>query len=333
MSFYFPELHDDFSRLLEDLKDRRVCVIGHARPDGDCIGSQVGLTRLLHGRGLDAFTANADKVPEPLAFLVEDTPIELLPPTELLDIPLVYVDCADEGRIGPKTSQALVNNERVANIDHHISNTNFAKVNIVDSESAATCEILAGLAFDLELPIDETTAAALYVGILTDTGRFSYGATTTRVFEICGRLVERGASPVLSARNLYESQPMERLMLLQRFLQSLELELEGRVCVGELRQIDFIETGANYADTEGFVDYARSVNGADVGLLVEERKTTTKGSLRGKDPSTRLDQIASQFGGGGHACAAGLSSDLSLEELKKGLIQALESRLNGMDSA
>ncbi len=332
MSAYFPKLSETFSSLLKELKGCRVGVIGHARPDGDCIGAQVGLTRLLLNAGVDAVAINADKVPESLAFLNTETPIQLLPIPDIGDMPLVYVDCADEGRVGPKTSQALISNERVANIDHHISNTNFARINLVDVESAATCEILAGIALDLALPIDELTASALYVGLLTDTGRFGYGATTSRVFEICSRLVASGASPVTSARHLYESQPIERLMLLQRFLKSLTLELDGRLCVGELRQIDFIETGATYADTEGFVDYARSVDSAEVGLLIEERKTSTKGSLRGKDPVLRLDQIAGSFGGGGHACAAGLSSALSLAELKNGLIKAVESRLNGIVS-
>jgi len=327
VSSFYPQFADPFRALIAELKDRRVAVIGHGRPDGDCIGSQIAMTGLLRESGVDAIAVNADTVPRALRFLMEGElevkNVEVIIPDET---PLVYVDCADEFRVGPKTSTKLEECERLANFDHHISNTNFAAKNLVDFKSAATCEIIAGLAYDFEIPISEQVAQSLFVGIMTDTGRFGYTATSSRVFELCSLLVKDGASPHKAHMALYEDERINRLKLLQRYLASLKLEVGDRVCVGELHQKDFLETGTGYEDTEGFVDYARSVAVADVGMLIEERKTTTKCSLRASDTKIRLDQIAGQFGGGGHSCAAAMNTDLSFDNLKQGLLKALEER-------
>lgn len=302
-------------------------MIGHAKPDGDCIGSQVALTRMLQALGVEVFTVNADPAPKPLEFLTRETKVTVLDLGGFEELPLIYVDCADEKRVGPKTSVALERYEFLANIDHHISNTNFSTNDFVDFKAAATCEILAGMAYDLAWKIDEVTAQALYVGILTDTGRFSYAATSERVFELASRLVADGASPTYASTRLYECERMPRLKLLHRYLDSLEMICDDRICVGMVRRQDFLDTGAAYEDTEGFVDYARSVDSVEVGILIEERKTTTKGSLRSNDSCYRMDQIAAKFGGGGHACAAGLSSSLKADDLKVGLLEAISERL------
>lgn len=333
MSAFFPQFSESFGALLEEVKDRRVAVIGHGRPDGDCIGSQLALIGLLRETGADAIAVNADSVPRALRFLTNGQ-LSVEGIDEIMDdgCPLVYVDCADEFRVGPKTALRLENRERLGNLDHHISNTNFAQRNIVDVESAATCEIIAGLAYDFRIPISQQVAQALYVGIMTDTGQFGYAATSSRVFELCSRLVEDGASPHGAYKTLFENEPINRLKLLQRFLASLKLELGDRVCVGELRQKDFLETGMTYEDTEGFVDYARSVSVAEVGMLIEERKTTSKCSLRASDPTIRLDRIAAQFGGGGHSCAAAMNTDIAFDELRGGLLEALKKRFSEIDS-
>ncbi len=332
MSEYFPKLTPRFNELADNLNGQRVCVIGHARPDGDCIGSQLAATGMLTLMGIEAFAVNADRMPKPLGYLDGSDSIEIIDPQALDGIPIVYVDCADERRVGPKTSIALEKHRRIANIDHHISNTNFAEENLVDSGASATCEILAGIALDLDLEFDASIAQALYTGIVTDTGRFSYAATSSRVFAICSELVDRGASPQSAAEHLFENDTLPRLKLLERFLASLAFECDGKVCVGEIRQKDFVDTGTAYPDTEGFVDYARSVDGVLVGMLLEERKGTTKCSLRAQRSELRVDQVAAQFGGGGHACAAAVSSGLRLNELKRGLIEALAERVKEASS-
>jgi len=304
-----------------------VCVIGHARPDGDCVGAQIAAAEMISAFGVVPLIVNADQVPTPLTYLKGSEQIRIIGPGSLGDTGLLYVDCADEGRVGPKTSIALENQRRLGNIDHHITNTRFAEVNLIDSEASATCEILAGIAFDLTLPISEAAAQALYTGILTDTGRFGYAATSSRVFQLCSRLVDCGASPRLAAESLYENATLPRLKLLERFLGSLAFECDNKVCIGMLRQRDFVETGTSYQDTEGFVDYARSLEDVSIGVLLEERKTTTKASLRAKSKKLRVDQIASQFGGGGHACAAATSSSLPWKDLREKLIEAIRARV------
>lgn len=325
---YFPQLAAGFSRLLEGLEGRSVLVLGHARPDGDCIGSQIALTRLLRQRGVEARALNADPMPEALSFLKGEVAVEPLRREKLApEAQLVFVDCADERRIGAEASAWLDGRSLAGNIDHHISNTEYASCNVVDAASAATCEIIAGLAFDFGWPIDAATAQALLTGIMTDTGRFSYVATSSRVFELSARLVECGARPHVTAQSLYENEPFSRLKLLQRFLGTLRTEFDGRLGVGKLSQQDFLDTGSSYEETEGFVDFTRAVRGAKVGLYLEERKTTVKASLRAESADYRVDLIAKAFGGGGHACAAAFSTERLMGELEPAVIAAIGARI------
>src|SRR5262249_27256912 len=149
-------------------------------------------------------------------------------------------------------------------IDHHLSNVGFGTVNLVDSASAATCEILAGVFFDNDLQVDAQAAQALYTGILTDTGQFRFNATSRRCFVLAGELVARGAPPAEAGFELYERESEGKLRLLQIYLASLKLECGGRVCIGTLKDGVFAATGTNAEDTEGLVDYARSIDGVDV---------------------------------------------------------------------
>ena len=160
---------------------------------------------------------------------------------------------------------------------------------------------------DNGLPIDAATAQGLYVGILTDTGQFRFNSTSRRTFLLAAELLARGADPAEAGYELYERETAGKLQLLQRFLASLRFECGGRVCIGLLPDGVFADTGTTPEDTEGMVDYARAIDGVDIGVLIEERPDGIKASLRAKDPAYRLDLVAAQFNGGGHACAAGLN--------------------------
>lgn len=328
---YFPQLAETFSELFASVANDRVLVLGHARPDGDCIGSQIALTRLLQANGVDAVALNADPVPTTLSFLIDDGRVEKLEADALDGSPLIFVDCADEHRVGVQASALIGGCNLLGNIDHHISNTDYARFNIVEPASAATCEIIAGIAFDFGWDIDAVTAQALLTGIMTDTGRYSYAATTSRVFELSSRLVDCGAQAQITAQSLYDNEPFSRLKLLQRFLGTLRVEHEGKVGVGKLRRRDFVDTGANYEETEGFVDFTRSIRGAKIGLYLEERATTVKASLRADNAEYRVDQIARQFGGGGHACAAAFSTDLPLAKLEPRVVEAIIHRIQEVE--
>ncbi len=325
MPRFFPELAQRFAQVLPRLQGRRVVVIGHARPDGDCIGSQVALARLLAVHGIEVHCANGDPVPRRLAYLAPEHVFHSADSLPAGDYTAVLVDCADLARVGAKLAARFP--QPLLSIDHHLGNNHGAAENLVDHAAAATAEIIAGIAFDLELPVDATTAKALYAGIVTDTGQFRHASTTARVFELVGRLIACGAEPVEAGYHIYERESFGRMKLLQHFLSSLRLECEGRVCVGVLPLGIFEATGTGPEDTEGLVDYARAIDGVEIGVLLEERPGMTKGSLRGKNPALRLDRVAAQFGGGGHACAAGLNPKEPLAVVQPRLLEALRAAL------
>jgi phosphoesterase RecJ-like protein len=334
VSKFYPELSAAFAHLLAALAGRKVAVIGHSRPDGDCIGSQVALARVLAATGLDVVCVNADPVPRRLQFLTPG--MTFLRTDDVLklsgDYAAIFVDCADHARAGERLRATFP--APAGNIDHHLSNAGYAAANLLDSDSAATCEILAGVIFDNNLPVDAQTAQALYTGILTDTGQFRFHSTSRRCFVLAGELVARGADPSEAGYELYERESSGKLQLLQRFLASLNLECGGRICIGTLPEGIFAATETTAEDTEGLVDYARSIDGVDVGVLIEERPDgAMKASLRAKDPAYRLDQIAAQFNGGGHACAAGLNfKGATLPVFRAQLVAALEKQIRVVDA-
>ena len=314
-----------FANALTELKGKPVLVLGHRRPDGDCIGSQVALTRVLIELGVNACAVNQDPVPRTLKKFVGNTPFFSPEEIEGNDFTIVTVDCADKHRIGEELSKRFP--EVFLNIDHHVSNNNYAKTNFVLADASATGEILAKFFLDCEMKIDSITADALYVGIATDTGQFCYSGTNASVFEVCRRLCEYGADPSSVAHELYEREKPGRVQLLQRFLASFRMELDERVCIGTLRDSYYKETNTHPEDAESFVDYARSMEGVEIGALLEERSGKIKGSLRAKDASYRVDVLAKEFNGGGHACAAGFNVNQTWEEFYPKLVDAIGRHL------
>jgi phosphoesterase RecJ-like protein len=150
---------------------------------------------------------------------------------------------------------------------------------------------------------------------------------------LCAELVARGADPALAGQELYERESLGKLRLLQHFIGSLRIECGGRVCLGMLPMGIFEKVGATVEDTEGLVDYARCIDGVVIGVLIEERPGTIKASLRGMESIYRMDTLAAQFGGGGHACAAGLNWKGTLEEFNAKLHAAIVQRLQEVDAA
>jgi phosphoesterase RecJ-like protein len=328
---HYPKFAGRFAVFLHELEGQRVVVIGHQRPDGDCIGSQVALCRVLLSQGIDAVCMNPDPVPRRIKFLLGDTPFHKRDDLALAGRLAVFTDCADHARAGDKVKALYP--APLACFDHHVSNVGFAKRNFVDTASAATAEVLAGLFFDAGLPVDATSAQALYTGIMTDTGQFRFPSTSHRVFRLCAELVACGANPAQAGMELFERESSGKLKLLQNYISSLKLECGGRVCVGVLRQGIFEEVDATVEDTEGLVDYARSIEGVEVGVLIEERPGTIKASLRAKNSTYRIDTVAAQFNGGGHASAAGLNCHDTLANFYPRLVAAIGHRLAEVDAA
>ncbi|MFI5356840.1 MAG: bifunctional oligoribonuclease/PAP phosphatase NrnA [Opitutales bacterium] len=330
---FYPRHSAAFAALRPALAGRRIAVVGHARPDGDCIGSQVGLARMLAGWAAEVVCVNPDTVPRRLQFLVRDMKFwrtdDILPVAA--NYTAFFVDCADGARGGERLQAAFP--RPFAMVDHHLSNDGFARHNFIDTGSAATSEILAGMLSDTGLPYDAQTAQALYTGILTDTGQFRFPSTSRRTFLLAAQLLDHGARPSEAGFELYERETPGNIQLLQRFLASFRMECGGRLCVGTLTRGVFAETGTTAEDTEGLVDYARSIDGVDVGVLIEERDDGSyKASLRSHDAAYRLDRIAALFNGGGHACAAGLNLKKDTANFRARLVAAIAARFAEVDA-
>lgn len=326
MSF-FPEYTPQFAELVGGLTGKRIAVLGHLRPDADCVGSQVALCRLLLANGIEATCVNWHPIPRILTQMVGDTPFANTQMFDPSGWTPVAVDCADGIRFGEDVGRMFP--EIHANIDHHISNTAYSKNNLIDPTAAATGEMLAGMLMDLEWPLDGVTAQALYTAIATDTGMFRYETTSPRVFEICAELMRRGARPAITSQWLYENEPFEKIELLREFLESLTVTLDGRLCYGVLPLGCFERTGTNKEDAEGFVDYARDVAGVEIGLLLEEYEAgKTKGSLRAVTPKLRVDKLARKLGGGGHAAAAGFNQPKPLDAFLPEVLEATKAHFN-----
>ena len=314
-----------FAELIRQLEGLSVLVLGHRRPDGDCIGSQVALTRILRAMGINAIAVNNDPVPRTLQKFVGDTPFTDPQGIEAGDYKIVTVDCADHARVGDELRERFPS--VFLNVDHHVSNTKFAEHNFVLSDASATGEILAKFFFDSDLEVDQTTADALYLGICTDTGQFCYSGTNAAVFEVCRKLCESGCNPSMVAHELYEREKPGRIQLLQKFLASFRMEFNDSVCIGSIREDFYQETGTKPEDAENFVDYARSLEGVEIGVLVEDRNGKLKGSFRAKDKKYRVDLLAKQFSGGGHACAAGFNVEVPFDEFYPNLVNSIGAHL------
>lgn len=331
MELIYPQFHERFGAFLRSLNGRRIVVVSHARPDADCIGSEVALTRVLRTLGIDAICANPDPVPRRIQFAAGDTPVLRFNDLPEGDFAAIYVDCADQGRAGEKFKTRFP--APFGNIDHHLSNASYAEHNFIDAGSAATAEILTGLFIDQGLTIDAQAAQSLYAGIATDTGQFRFNSTSRRTFLLVAELMARGARPAAAATELYERETPGKLDLLQRFLASLSYECDGRVCIGTLPNGIYAATRTSPEDAEGLVDYARSIEGVEIGVLIEEQNGAIKGSLRSKDPAYRVDQVAAAFNGGGHACAAGLNlKNVSVAEFRSQLVAALGKQIAMVDA-
>ncbi len=292
--------------LVQGLQGQKAAILGHMRPDGDCIGSQVALCRMLLAAGVDAICVNRDRIPpnmvayaQGVTFLTGD---QYAPDGRVA----VAVDCADASRIGPDLLDKF-GGRLWGNIDHHASNPGYALHNIVVKTAAATCHVLAYGALRHGLACDAATAKALHLGIVTDTGRFSYASATAEVFALAAELIERGANPAETNFLVFEHESRGKLELTKRFLNTIQFHADGKICSGEITQADYAATGTTKEDKEGLVEFPRSVEGVEIAVLMEEGRDGVRGSLRGRDPRLRLDLLAGKLNGGGHVLAAGFN--------------------------
>jgi len=296
--------------------DGGLVIAAHRNPDGDALGSMLGLGRAMRAAGRDVVLAHpdADPVPPELAFMLRDGE-SIAPhlPADAADRVLVAVDCATAMRLwhdrAPQDGVRMV-----VNIDHHHDNTRYGHVNLVEPAASSCAEVLVHVLEAAGLPITADVAEPLYVGLITDTGRFCYSNTGPEAHRVAGLLIRAGADPAELGRLLYEEQPPERLLLLGRAMQHARLLCDGRLMLAALGPEDYAAAGGD--DTEGIVEAMRSVRGVSVaGLTRRVAPGAWRVSLRTDSPGVDVSAIAREEGGGGHRAAAGFSTTRPPEDL------------------
>ena len=307
----------------------RLVVAAHHNPDGDAIGSMLGLARALRAAGQDVVMAHPDPdpVPSDLRFLLAPGEVILAaPPDDLQERVLVAVDCASEHRLWhePLHEGARV----VVNVDHHQDNTRFGDLNLVEPLASSTAEVIAGVLAAAGWPLTADVAGPLYVGLVTDTGRFGYTNTRAEAHRLAADLIAAGVDPAEMANRLYEEQPLDRLLLTARALERARPLAGGRALGSILTREDFEAVGGD--DTEGIVEILRGVRGVEAAAFIREAGPdgAWRVSLRSADPAVDVSEIARQEGGGGHKAAAGFSSRRDPAELLAWVGRELAARLD-----
>ena len=311
---------------------QKLIVVTHENPDGDALGSLVAMREILTAIGKDCLMfIDAGELPLPQEysfFSLEGLVTE--PPADLGDRTVVFLDCGNLDR-----NPALAFRDtgiHLLNIDHHHDNTRFGSVNLVDASASCTAEIVWDLMHELEVAPTPSIAEALYVGLITDTGRFMYENTGRRAHLMAADLIDAGIDVHELYRRVYEGVPFGKLALLARGLHNVERYDDGRLTMTALTATDFQDSDAEESFSEGVVDHLRAVQGTAVAALVRERMGgeqagASKVSLRAADDRIDVSAIARAQGGGGHRRAAGFTTELSHEELVRFLRDELAAQL------
>ena len=298
---------------------QRFLVTTHENPDGDALGSMLAMKLALDQLGKDSSMLLVGDAPLPgeYSFMPLEGLMRRLPDDASERI-LLALDCANESRIGPDP-EVLQLSPLVVNVDHHHDNSRFGDVNVIDAAASSTGELLRDLFRELEIELTPQIAEALYIALVTDTGRFQYTNTTPKSLRLAAELVEAGADLHRIFQGVYESVQFAKLKLLARALERAQVYEGGRLVVSYLLRDDFREVGAAEPYSEGIIDYLRAVEGADMAVLIREPPRSGgplhRVSLRASLDELDVSAIARKSDGGGHRQAAGFSSEASIEEI------------------
>jgi bifunctional oligoribonuclease and PAP phosphatase NrnA len=319
----------------------RVVVATHENPDGDAIGSLVaaaaGLRQL--GKEVRTYLEPCSSVPSELRLLDVSGLERHLDPGELEQWTLLAVDCATMRRLGRGHAAVVEAAGQVIDVDHHYDNTRFGDVNVIDGSASSSAEILLDLLEALGVALTPEIAQALYVALVTDTGRFQQRTTGPNALRMAARLVDAGVDIQRVYRRVFETVPLRKLQLLGRVIDHLVLYEHGRVAISHVKRGDFLRLGAAESDTEGLVDHLRAIRGVEVAALIREPPFDADGvappnrvSLRSRG-GIDVSEIARKTGGGGHKQAAGFSHGGDLRSIHRFIAAEAAVRLPQVGSA
>lgn len=316
---------DQIQQTIDNAK--RLLITAHIDPDGDSIGSQLALADYLLLSAKQVRVINQGKMPGKYKFLDRHNRLEVYhPKIRFNPETVVVVECPSFERIGGVKS-LIAPGTPIINVDHHPENQRFGTLNWIETRAAAVGEMIYQFLQKVEHRITDEVATLLFTAILTDTGRFRYGSTTSRTLKICADLIGNGADPKFITDQVYFNHLPENLRLIGHVVERMELKVNGRVCAITIRKADLKKFKAKFEDTEGIVDYTLLSAGVEIGILFKEIEAgKTKVSLRSQD-SIDISQVARLFGGGGHTNAAGCSLLLPLPEAKKIIFEKVQEFL------
>jgi bifunctional oligoribonuclease and PAP phosphatase NrnA len=316
------------ARIVNELRGNdSFAIVGHVRPDGDCIGSQLALTYALRDQGKQVVCWNEDSVPQKLRFLDPEGLVQKPKGGQEFDC-VIATDCASFERLG-SVGEAIARRKVLINVDHHQSNTLYGDINLISGREASTGEMIFHLLKAAGWPITPPIADCLFTAVSTDTGSFQYPTTQPATYNIAGELVRLGANLAVICDEVYQSYPLSRVRLLKHVYNSFRLTYDDQIAYFWLRKRDFTRTGADLSDSEGLIDHIRAIEPVVVACLFEEMEPNiTRISLRSKSDRVNVNEIAGLFGGGGHSAAAGARIEGKPMGVQRRVIGAIRKALN-----
>ncbi len=320
-------MYEDLIRLIGS--KQHIGIISHYRPDGDAIGSTLALGLALRAMGKEVWMWNEDGVPVRYAFLSGSELIRPVP--ESIPAELELLICADTGdfkRLGDRAAALFADFPCIANIDHHGTNACYGHVNVVEGGASACGYVLYKILRTMGAPLTREIAAALYVAINTDTGSFQYNSTTPADMRAVAELMETGIDIADINRRVYQEKPLSELRVTAEVIANMVVEAEGQLSHYSMTGATKERMGLGLEDTKDLVDIIRVVSGVRVAIIFEELGDgRIRMSLRSKDPAFSVAAIATQFGGGGHAMAAGIRMRGELADVRARILAAIRAAL------
>jgi len=313
------------------LASSHILITAHRSPDGDSLGSQLGLAGFLEKRRIPHMIVNQGEIPDKYRFLPGADTIRDVSEIERVEKPfdtVVVIECSNLERIGD-VRKLIDDGAAVINIDHHQDNTAFGDINFTDTNAAAAGEMIFDILRQASAKFDEAMATNLYTAILTDTGRFHYSSTTPYCLQVAAELLSFGADTVEITEKIYYNLRPQVVRLTGMAVAGMKLMLNGRLCVLSIDRAMMKEIGAGDGDTEGIVNYSMYSAGVDVGVLFTEIESDrTKVSFRSQN-DIDVAAMAAHYGGGGHVNASGCIVELPLERAREKIVSYIKERLNG----
>jgi phosphoesterase RecJ-like protein len=316
------------NQIINQIKNsQHILVASHCEPDGDAISSLLAMGLAIGKLNKKATIYNTSPIPAVYRFLPSvERIVRHIKKANTYDVALI-LDCGDLPRIGD-TSLIVSQIPVVINIDHHITNTRFGDIQLVDPAACSTTEIVYRLIKALKVPMDKAIATSIYTGILTDTGSFRFSNTNQAAFAISEEMAELGVEPYYVSQHVFGKYSLGRIKLLNLALDSIEISDNGKLSIMTVTQAMLSETGTHPEDVDGMINYARRIEDVRVAALIQEQKNGRSGSDRRSrfhvslrsDGTVDVAAIAGSFGGGGHASAAGFQVETTLTQLKSDII-------------